>query len=83
MRFSLLLIGGLLTVAASGNARGDEYRWCSNYGSEGGAISCSFITLQQCQAAVSGVGGFCMPNSLANRKPLGAQAQSRRKKHSS
>jgi len=42
----------------------DPYRWCALYGmgGGGGATNCYFMTLAQCRAAVSGVGGFCRPN---------------------
>jgi hypothetical protein len=33
-------------------------RWCADYGSQGGT-NCGFHSYAQCQAAVSGVGGFC------------------------
>jgi Protein of unknown function (DUF3551) len=77
VRFSLLLL--IAAIAGSTGASAEPYRWCSNYGSEGGAISCSFVTLQQCQAAVSGVGGFCVPNSWAVTSPASAP----RKRHPS
>jgi Protein of unknown function (DUF3551) len=42
-----------------------EYRWCAEYagGRNGiGATVCSFDTLAQCRATVSGLGGFCIEN---------------------
>jgi hypothetical protein len=30
----------------------------------GGASNCGFITLEQCRATVSGIGGFCVPNQF-------------------
>jgi hypothetical protein len=32
--------------------------WCANYGGLGGR-NCGFHSFEQCQAAVSGTGGFC------------------------
>jgi hypothetical protein len=44
-------------------AQADPYRWCSIYmGEDGGSSNCYFMTLEQCRANVSGVGGFCSPN---------------------
>jgi Protein of unknown function (DUF3551) len=40
--------------------------WCARYsGSHGGATNCGFYTLEQCRAAVSGVGGECSPSPYA------------------
>jgi hypothetical protein len=40
-----------------------EYPWCAHYGnSDSGATNCGFSTLEQCRAAISGVGGFCQTN---------------------
>jgi hypothetical protein len=40
--------------------------WCAEYGGrDGGATNCGFYTLQQCRWAISGVGGYCRPNSWA------------------
>jgi hypothetical protein len=32
--------------------------WCAHYG-RSGATNCGFHSFEQCQAAVSGTGGFC------------------------
>ena len=43
----------------------DPYRWCAVYGGHaGGASNCGFVTLEQCRATVSGMGGFCEPNQF-------------------
>lgn len=62
MRAFLLALG--LFVVASSPASSDPYRWCAEYGGfrGGGGTNCYFVTIQQCRAAVSGVGGFCRPN---------------------
>jgi hypothetical protein len=41
-----------------------NYAWCAIYSgrSMGGSKSCSFNSFEQCQAQVSGIGGFCQPN---------------------
>ena len=36
--------------------------WCLTYSYDGGPTNCGFATLQQCMAAVSGVGGSCSPS---------------------
>jgi hypothetical protein len=59
-----VLIAGLAIDGTHGSAHAaDPYRWCAEYGLRGGgATNCYFMTLAQCRAAVSGVGGFCRPN---------------------
>lgn len=56
---ALLTLGGVLDTA-----KADPYRWCAEYGGRSGATNCYFSTLQQCRAAVSGVGGICRPNTF-------------------
>lgn len=63
---------GMLTVAAAAihAPAPAEAMWCATYGS--GIRSCSFHTQAQCQASISGLGGFCseLPGSRsANRPP--------------
>jgi Protein of unknown function (DUF3551) len=48
---------------AVGVANADPYKWCAQYGGEeGGGTNCGFITIEQCRATISGMGGFCVPN---------------------
>ena len=63
---TLLVASGFLAVTAviGTPAQAQNYRWCAQYGSGFGASNCGFSTLQQCQADVSGIGGFCAPNTL-------------------
>jgi hypothetical protein len=50
--------------APSANAE-VQYPWCAKYGRFGNAATnCGFTTLQQCQATVSGIGGFCERNPM-------------------
>ena len=57
--------GGLVafaTLAAVTPARAGA-PWCASItGPEGGYVSCSYVTWQQCQAALSGLGGICYMN---------------------
>lgn len=57
---------GLLvaTVAIGTPAEAQNYPWCAQYGGNtGGATNCGFTSFQQCQADVSGIGGFCERNN--------------------
>lgn len=50
-------------IAFSGAAHADPYKWCAQYGDRSdNGTNCYFLTIQQCQAAISGNGGFCRPN---------------------
>jgi|GEM_PF-552436 hypothetical protein len=42
-----------------------------------GQTNCGFLTLEQCRATVSGIGGFCVPNQFYNpqRSAKGAHKQ--------
>ncbi len=39
--------------------------WCARYGTGFGGANCGFYSIEQCRAAVSGVGGFCQPNAFS------------------
>jgi hypothetical protein len=81
--FAVLLM--IAAGAALDGAKADPYRWCADYaGFRGlGATNCWFLTLAQCRAAVSGVGGYCKPNPFYDGLPLGSPPQARSKKRPS
>ena len=64
--FGLSIGVGLSIWCAVGVANADPYQWCAQYsgGSSGGGINCGFVTIAQCRATVSGIGGFCVPNQF-------------------
>jgi hypothetical protein len=66
--FALTVATIALSVAhlAPAAAQADPYRWCAQMGggNDGGATNCYFITRAQCEATVSGVGGFCRHNQF-------------------
>jgi hypothetical protein len=64
LRFILPALAALAVFVPS-HSQAVEYPWCAQYGAAGGGgRNCGFSTLQQCQATVSGVGGFCERNSF-------------------
>lgn len=81
MRIMLAVFIGLIASAVAEPARADQYKWCAimGGGDEGGHMNCYFVTLQQCQANVSGVGGFCMPSPFANVPATPTQNQRKKK----
>jgi uncharacterized protein DUF3551 len=77
MRFLLLALVGVATVLGT-PARAQNYPWCAQYSGRalGGAQNCGFVSFAQCMATVSGIGGFCVQNTLYQPPP----ARARKKK---
>jgi hypothetical protein len=77
MRFGSIVLWALVgTAVLSTPARAyvmpyDPYPWCAVYGGRGGGggTNCGFLTIEQCRATVSGIGGFCAPNQFYNPRP--------------
>jgi hypothetical protein len=82
MRIALAVLITIIAGSAFDTAKADPYPWCALYnaGRGGGATNCYFMTLAQCQAAVSGVGGFCMVNQFYDGKPVVTPGATPRKK---
>jgi hypothetical protein len=73
MRVIIAAVFMLLVASALSGARADPYRWCAVYsGGElgSGGSNCYFLTLEQCRAAISGMGGFCEPNQFYDGQPV-------------
>jgi hypothetical protein len=67
VRIPVSILAILILTPAAGTAqaqqRSDPYRWCAEYSARaGGGTNCYFVTRQQCEWAISGVGGFCRPS---------------------
>ncbi len=57
------IIAAVAAVLTPSAGSADPYKWCAVYsGDMGGATNCGFVTIEQCRATVSGIGGFCDPN---------------------
>ena len=60
--FGLLALTVAVASLTIGTASAERYYpWCSRYG---WSTICGFDTFQQCQASVSGAGGYCLPNAV-------------------
>ena len=71
MRIILATLAVLFVASVTDAAKADPYRWCAQYsGKGGGSQNCYFVTIDQCQAAVSGVGGFCARNPFFDGLPV-------------
>jgi hypothetical protein len=55
-------IAAALSFAHEATAQGRYYPWCARY--DPYSIVCGFDTRQQCQATVSGAGGYCQQNVM-------------------
>jgi hypothetical protein len=67
MAVSRKVLGVIIVAAAStafmiGAACADPYKWCAV--ESGGGTNCSFVTIEQCRATVSGNGGSCEPKQV-------------------
>jgi hypothetical protein len=54
--------------------------WCSQ---DMNAVNCGYYTLQQCQAGVSGQGGYCIPNPWVQQqssRPTAPRKQAHRRR---
>jgi hypothetical protein len=67
MQRTFLALAGLILAVLlhTGSVHAQNYPWCAQYSGDIGGQNCGFSTLQQCRATVSGVGGFCIENPMA------------------
>ncbi len=80
MRNLLFVLATFFATAAIGSAaQAQNYPWCADYAGFG-SQNCGFTTFQQCQAALSGNGGFC--NANTQYVPPGGQPPPRAHNHS-
>ena len=66
MKTAFSFFGPLIVTAAIATpAEAQNRPWCAYYsGRFGGASNCGFSTYEQCLATMSGVGGWCQPNTM-------------------
>ena len=62
-----LMVGSALVLTGAGEARAGA--WCAWY--DPYTYNCGFRTFEQCQANISGMGGYCAPNVYESQRPLG------------
>jgi hypothetical protein len=51
------------TAGINTHADAQNYPWCAHYAVGDEARNCGFVTYEQCMANVSGIGGYCAPNT--------------------
>jgi hypothetical protein len=72
---SLLAITFAALSLSTIGARADG-TWCAHYGVP--HTNCGFYSFQQCMAAISGNGGFCLPNPFSAYGSAGSTYDSAR-----
>jgi hypothetical protein len=79
MRIATAALFSLIVVSAVEPAKADPYRWCAVYASfgGGGVESCYYLTIEQCRAAVSGIGGFCKESAWYDGRPVSTDVPSK------
>jgi hypothetical protein len=55
---TIAVISIMLATLSLSTAGARAGSWCAHYGGMGGT-NCGFQSFEQCQAAISGTGGFC------------------------
>jgi hypothetical protein len=60
----MILITSAAVFLSITGARADG-TWCAHYSTPGGSTNCGFYSFAQCQATVSGIGGFCQRNPFS------------------
>ena len=72
-----------ITVLSLGSSdiAGAAGTWCAQLNVPPGAIQCSFYSLEQCQATVRGIGGFCAPNGFAYYRSVREPRRHYRRRH--
>jgi len=72
MRIAIAALFSVMVLSVSTPAKADPYRWCAVFGSfgGGGVESCYYVTLEQCRATVSGLGGFCKESPWYDGLPV-------------
>ena len=76
----LLFVLAIFVVAVTGtHAKARNYPWCAYYSK--GCTSCGFVNFEQCMADVSGIGGFCEPNTQYQAPASTVHPSHRAQKH--
>ena len=79
MRVAIAALFLIVVATVAEPAKADPYRWCAVYGSfgGGGVESCWYLTIEQCRAAVSGLGGFCKESAWYDGRPVSTDVPSK------
>jgi hypothetical protein len=73
-----IIVAALVMIPAVLTQTPASASWCAQYSGGMGGESCGFSTFEQCQATVSGIGGFCRPSQYNNPGYASAERKKRR-----
>jgi hypothetical protein len=76
---ALAALGLLAAASTFDSVQADPYPWCADQRGDQGGTNCGFVTLEQCRATVSGIGGYCVPNPFYDGIPFNGQPRPRRR----
>lgn len=62
----IAVAAGLSAAFSVAPASADPFKWCTVFGGSmgGGGGSCSYTSIEQCRASLSGFGGYCVENQF-------------------
>jgi hypothetical protein len=77
MRLLLFMLGISAGIVATGNrAEAQNYPWCAMLNMVDQTVNCGFVSVEQCMASVSGIGGYCMPsNTFQLPRPIARRSR--------
>ncbi len=58
-------LAAFAVVGSTGDAKAwgsSQLAWCATFSGDYGVVDCGYATFAQCQATISGVGGYCSRN---------------------
>ena len=81
----LVIAAALLSETRASNAQSAySYPWCAVYGRKG-AMSCYYMSWEQCRTTMSGIGGLCVASPYyhgqATELPRHSGAKPRHRRH--
>ncbi len=68
--FAIVAVAAAMLTMDSRPSAAQQYPWCAYYSGRSGSYNCGFVSFKQCQATVSGIGGYCQrnPSYVAQKK---------------
>ena len=65
----IIMLGGVFMPSMLHAQGTTQSQFCATYNDDATPMNCSFTTIEMCEESVSGVGGYCAPQSLAPAMP--------------
>jgi hypothetical protein len=82
MRILVFVLAIFVVTAGIGTqAMAQNYPWCAIYDVGDAVYNCGFVNREQCMTTVSGIGGFCEPNTQYQAPASTVHPSHRAQKH--